>query len=80
MEENKKHIDLEENRFGLFISDESYELDIMYGRNYLESDVNFTIKLYRINLIETKSHPLYGQSKPENKKYFSPILINAMVI
>ena len=72
-------IDRENSRYGLFMSEDSYNLDIMYGRHYQEQDVNFFIKLYRVNIIDSKSHKLYGQAKPKDKRYFSPVELNAIV-
>jgi hypothetical protein len=74
-----KSIDREQSRYGLFMSEESFNLDLSYGRHYLQQDVQFKIKLYRINIIETKSHDLYGQAKPKDKKFFTPVELDAMV-
>jgi hypothetical protein len=75
----KDFIDREESRYGLFMNEDSFDLDIMYGRHYVENDVVFRISLYRINIIESKSHDLYGQSKPKDKKYFAPVELHGMV-
>lgn len=75
----KKSIDRETNRYGMFMSENSFELEMMYGRDYLKKDVNFFIRLFRINIIETKSHKLYGQAKPKNKSFFPPVQLDAMV-
>lgn len=74
-----QNIDLQNQRYGIFISENSYEIDQAYGRHYLEQDVNFIIKLYRVNVIETKAHKLYGQAKAKDKRFFSPIELYAMV-
>lgn len=79
MGRKKQHIDRENNRYGLFMNENSFDLEIMYGRHYLEQDVNFIIKLYRINIIESKTHKLYGEAKPIDKKYFSPVELNVMI-
>jgi len=76
---NKQFFDREENRYGLFMSENSFNLDIMYGRNYLQNDVVHEIKVYRINILESKSHKLYGQAKSKDKKFMTPVKINAMV-
>lgn len=79
MKKKKQHIDLENNRYGLFINQKSIDLDIMYGRNFLQTDNVQEITLYRINIIESKSHNLYGQSKAKDKKFFPPINLSVMV-
>lgn len=79
MGKTKENIDLEEQRYGMFMSDNSYNLEIMYGRHYLETDVNFVINLYRINVITTKTHDLYGQSKASDKEFFDPVKLKVMI-
>lgn len=75
----KQFFDRDENRYGLFMSEESFDLDVMYGRHYIENDVVFKFNLYRINVIESKSHKLYGQAKAKDKKYFTPIELHGIV-
>jgi hypothetical protein len=79
MKKYKKHIDLENERYGLFMNENSFNLEKMYGREYLKKDVNFFITLYRINIITTKTHALYGQTKAKDKEFLVPIKLNAMV-
>ena len=57
----------------------SFDLDVMYGRNYLQTDNVQTVILHRINIIETKSHILYGQTKTKDKKFFTPVQLSVMV-
>lgn len=79
MTKKNKNIDLENERYGLFMTENSFDLDIEYGRNYLQTDNVQTVILYRVNIIETKSHSLYGQTKAKDKSLFPPIRLNAMV-
>lgn len=74
-----RHIDLDEDRFGLFMTNESFDLEIMYGRNFLTSDNIQTVILHRINLVESKTHELYGQSKPEDKSFMPPVKLSIML-
>lgn len=78
MKKKKQHIDLGDERYGLFMSERSFNLDVMYGRGYLENDIRHTVKVYRINIIKTKSHSLYGQAKPSDRAYFPPVKISIM--
>jgi hypothetical protein len=79
MKKKKQIIDLENDRFGMFMSDNSFNLDIMYGRNYLATDNVQEVTIHRINIIETKSHDLYGQTKAKDKKYMTPVKIRVMI-
>lgn len=75
----KDYIDFEEERYGLFMSDNSFDLDLMYGREYLKTDSPFYINYYKINILKTKVDDLYGESKPADKKFFAPIRVNVMM-
>lgn len=74
-----KGIDLEETRYGRFMTERSFNLEVMYGRHFLSTDNVQRVWLYRINLIETKSHDLYGQAKPSDKSFMDPIALSVMV-
>jgi hypothetical protein len=79
MGRKKKNIDFESNRYGLFMTDESYKLEMMYGRHYLKTDIKHEILLYKINIIQSKSNDLYGQSKPKDKSYFAPVQLTGFI-
>lgn len=79
MKKKKQLIDLEDNRMGLFMTDNSFDLDVMYGRNFLQTDNAQTVIIHKINILETKSHALYGQSKTKDKKFMTPVTLNVMV-
>lgn len=79
MKKKKQNIDLENERYGLFMSQNSFDLDVMYGRNFLQTDNAQEVILYKINIIETKSHSLYGQTKAKDKKFMSPVRLSVMV-
>lgn len=74
---NKK--DIEQERYGLFVTDNSLDLDILYGRNFLQTDNAQYITLHKINIITTKSHALYGQTKTKDKKFMPPVKLNVMI-
>jgi len=79
MKKKKQLTDLENNRMGLFMTDNSFDLDVMYGRNFLQTDNAQKVVIHKINLIETKSHSLYGQAKTSDKKFMPPVEISVMV-
>ena len=79
MKNKKQLIDLEENRMGLFMTDNSFDLDVMYGRNFLQTDNAQKVNIHKINLLETKSHSLYGQSKTSDKKFMPPVELSVMI-
>ena len=79
MKKKKQLTDLENNRMGMFMSDNSFDLDVMYGRNFLQTDNAQKVWVHKINLIETKSHALYGQAKTSDKKFMPPVELSVMV-
>lgn len=79
MKKQKQIIDLQNQRYGLFMTDNSFELDVMYGRNFLQTDNAQEVILHKINIIETKVHNLYGQAKSKDKKFMSPVRLSVMV-
>jgi hypothetical protein len=74
----RKNIDLEEQRYGLFMNENSFDLDVSYGEHYLESDVNYFVTLYKVNIIKSKSHKLYGQAKSSDKVFLPPVKLTVM--
>ena len=76
---SKKYVDLNEERYGLFMNDESFDLEVEYGRNFLRSDNVQEVILHSINIIETKVHSLYGQSKGIDKKFMPPIPLSVII-
>jgi hypothetical protein len=79
MKKKKQLQDLENDRYGLFMSENSFELDVMYGRNFLQTDNVQTIWLHKINVNQTKVHELYGQAKTKDKKFMAPVQLSIMI-
>lgn len=79
MKKKKQIENIQDNRMGLFMSDNSFDLDVMYGRNFLQTDNAQTVKIHKINLLKTKSHSLYGQSKTKDKVFMTSVEISVMV-
>lgn len=61
------------------MSENSFDLDIEYGRNYLQTDNAQKVKIHKINVITTKSNNLYGQTKTKDKNFFPPVEISVMI-
>ena len=79
MKKKKQIENIQDDRMGLFMNDNSFDLDIMYGRNFLQTDNAQKVKLHKINIIETRTHDLYGQAKTKDKKFMSPVEIAVMI-
>jgi hypothetical protein len=79
MKKKKEIVDLETERYGYFMSQNSIDLDIMYGRNFLKTDNVQYVILHKIDLISTSTHRLYGQSKAKDKKFFAPVKLSGFI-
>jgi len=79
MKKKKQIEDLENQRYGLFMTQNSFDLDVMYGRNFLQTDNVQEVIIHKINVNQTKVHNLYGQAKTKDKKFMSPVRISVMV-
>lgn len=79
MSKKKQNIDIDQERFGLFINDASFDLDIMYGRAYLETDAPFKVKYYRVDIIKSNVDELYQESKPDDKKFLPTVELSVML-
>jgi len=79
MKKKKQIKDLENDRMGLFMTDNSFHLDMMYGQNFLQTDNAQKVKLHKINVVKTKTHDLYGQAKTKDKKFMPPVTLSVMI-
>jgi len=75
----KQNIDLEEQRYGLFMSENSFNLDVMYGREYLNTDSPFRVKYYRVDVLKSNVDDLYGEAKPADKKFLPVVELAVML-
>ena len=71
VKKKKEVIDLENERMGLFMTENSFD--------YLQTDNVQEVIIYKVNIIKTKTHDLYGQSKTKDKVFYSPVPINVMI-
>ena len=79
MKKKKQILNLENDRYGLFMTQDSFDLDVMYGRHFLKADNPQFVIIHKVNINETKTHNLYGQAKTKDKKFMAPVRLNVMV-
>jgi hypothetical protein len=75
MSENKVPI----TRIGKFFGSEDYNLEISFGEEWLYSDINFTLVLYRIDRAKTKTDDVYGEAVMDGIKFLPPVEFKAFV-
>ena len=60
-------------RLGKFFSQEDFDLDTSVGSEWLYGDLNFTLVLYRIDRMKTKTDNVYGESVSDGIKFLPPV-------
>jgi len=66
------------NRNSLFYSEESYQYDQAIAKDYVETDVNQTLILYRVDLERTNLDDIYNETGDKNIKFKTPIEFNCI--
>ncbi len=61
------------NRMGKFYDYLDFELDNSLGREFVEGDLNFTVVLFRVDRIKSKTEDVYGESDVEEIRFLPPI-------
>jgi hypothetical protein len=54
-------------------------MDEMLGMEWLHGDMNFTLVLYRIDRLKTKTDDVYGETPSDGIKYLPPVEFNGYV-
>lgn len=66
-------------RVGKFFGSDDYNLDLSIGEEWLYGDMNFTLVLYRIDRIKTKTDDVYGETLKDGIKFLPPVEFKAYV-
>ncbi len=72
MQSNKK-VPIE--RLNKFFSQDDFDLEIGFGREWLEGDINIKVILYQVDRIETTNDDIYGEAAKEDIMFKPPIEI-----
>lgn len=60
-------------RVGKFFGSDDYNLDLSMGEEWLYGDMNFTLVLYRIDRVKTKTDDVYGETLTDGIKFLPPV-------
>lgn len=71
MNHNTKLIPI--TRIGKFFGQEDYSLEIGLGQEWLFGDMNFTLILYRVDRVKTKTDSVYGEVLSDGVKFLPPV-------
>jgi hypothetical protein len=66
-------------RIGKFFDENDYRMEISFGEEWLYSDMNFTVVLYRIDRLKTKTDDVYGEALKDGIKFLPPIELKGYV-
>jgi hypothetical protein len=66
-------------RLGKFFDQNDYDLDINMGSEWLHGDMNFTLVLYRIDRMKTKTDDVYGETLKDGVKFLPPVEFKGLV-
>jgi len=67
-------------RIGKFFGSEDYNLDLSIGEEWLYGDMNFTLVLYRIDRLKTKTDDVYGETVKDGIKFLPPVEFKACIM
>jgi len=60
-------------RIGKFFDENDFMTDLQLGSEWLHGDMNFTLVLYRIDRIKTKTDDIYGETVSDGIKFLPPV-------
>jgi hypothetical protein len=67
-------------RLGKFFSEEDFFfLETSLGTEWLEGDMNFTLVLYRVDRVKTKTDNIYGETVQDGVKFLAPVEFKGFV-
>ena len=67
------------SRIGKFFDSDDFNLDVSIGEEWLYGDMNFTVVLYRIDRVKTKTDDVYGEALKDGIKFLTPVELKGYV-
>jgi len=61
------------NRNSLFYDKQCYDFEMEMGKNYVEQDMGQAVVIYQVDLTNTQSDALYGETLSQSTKFNLPI-------
>lgn len=59
-----------------YYNQKDFDYELSLSREFSDEDAIAIIMLYRVNIVESKVHSLYGEAKNKEKKFLRPIELN----
>ena len=60
-------------RIRKFFGAEDFNLELSFGQEWLHGDMNFTLVLYRVDRLKTKTDDVYGETVSDGIKFHPPV-------
>jgi len=69
-------------RLNKFFDDQDFDLEVDFGREYMEGDLHMSVVLFSIDIEETDTDDVYKEVNSENVRFFPPveILVNLELV
>lgn len=67
------------NRISKFFDESEFLYEIENGREFIEGDLNMVVVLYSVDIINSKTHELYGESSAEDIIFKTPVELKVKV-
>lgn len=75
----KKNKSLPPKKRFMFYGEKEFAYFTGFVKEYYSISINFTIILYRIDVIKSKTSDIYGESRAKEKKFLTPIELNIAI-
>ncbi len=62
-----------------YYSEKDFVYEQMFSREYSDTDAIAIIRLYRMDIVKSSVHRIYGEAKPSQKKFLTPIEMNVTI-
>lgn len=63
----------------MFYHENDFNYEVSLVQNYYKTDSSFKVILYRVDIVKSKVHSLYGEAKAQDKKILDPVELTAVL-
>ena len=60
-------------RLSKFFDEVDFDLEVDFGREYMEGDLNMTVVLYSIDIEKTDTDDVYKEARSQDMRFFPPV-------
>ena len=67
------------NRLSKFFSEDDFDLEVEFGRELIEGDLNFTVILYQVDRENTTQDDTYGEAGSDEIRFLPPVELKVIL-